>query len=130
MKSIAWVLFVAAAVLPQASEAGDAAHSCLRLDDIVGTLNATLRDSHTAIVLTRNGEKFLVGITGWCHDLDMNAAAVSGTCIKSGDWIASKGDAVKYTFGDITKSTGSRCFITKVEAYTAAMEQADKSPKH
>jgi hypothetical protein len=130
MKPFAWLLLVTAAAFSQASEAGATGEPCLRLGEIVGALNTTLRDSHTAIVSTRNGEKFLVGISGWCQDLDMSAAAVSGMCIKPGDWIASKGDPVKYALGNITKSTGSRCLITKVDAYTAAMQQADKSPNH
>lgn len=100
---------------------------CLRFDEIDGVVGAALRTPHSLIVKDRRGQKFLITTSGWCHDLDLKTATVS-SCVKAGDWIPSTGKAATYTFGTVTGSTGPRCFITGVKAYSADMEQADPSP--
>ncbi|MGB8603339.1 MAG: hypothetical protein WCD42_14185 [Rhizomicrobium sp.] len=108
----------------QASPAGGV---CLHPDEIDGVVGAALRTPHSLIVKDRRGQKFLITTSGWCHDLDLKTATFS-SCVKAGDWIPSTGKAATYTFGTVTGSTGPRCIISCVKAYSADMDQTAPSP--
>jgi hypothetical protein len=124
MKSV--VFAAAAAALLLTAGAASASEPCLQRDHIDGW---GARDAHSLIVNDRFGKKYLLSVSGWCQDLDFSLGlgihSFGGngmSCLSRGDWIVPHGGATP-------PMRGTRCTITKIEAYTPEMEKADREAK-
>jgi hypothetical protein len=127
-------LFLAALLLTCPAFADDAAAPpagpakpasvCLRHSDVDGW---GTRDKTSMIVNDRFGRKYIVGLSGFCNDIDfafgagfrpMGHAPAFGTCVDRGDRLVLRG-------GGVMRGNNS-CWVNKIQLYTKDMEAADK----
>ena len=115
----------AVVVAPAAAQQGDKPqeqHVCLQIGRI---WNWHAPDNRTLIVENDTHQKFKVDLMGYCPGLTFKEAlafrsigGMSLSCITPGDVVF---------FHDVGMET--RCVISKVSAYTPAMEKADKDAR-
>ncbi|MGC9954637.1 MAG: DUF6491 family protein [Rhizomicrobium sp.] len=117
MKTVlfAATLFLAAAAAP--AFAADDACLMQRYVDGWGT-----HGDHSLVVNDRFGRKYLLGLAGYCADLDYSMAVGirspgggGDSCVERGDKIVMRGSGMM---------GGDSCWVTKIERYTPDMEKA------
>lgn len=96
---------------------------CLRVNQI-DSFSPIRGDQRAMVVIDKFRNKYKVSFNSVCQDLDFNDAIQIRTnsnfglsCVERGDRVISRSFA----------GWRDRCFITGVQRYTPAMEQADRS---
>ena len=84
-----------------------------------------LNDS-TLVVTDRVGKKFRLSLTGACHDLQFQTALAFKPFGGSGLSCLTRNDAVLVSLPGYD-SPPERCLISRIDDYTAAMENADET---
>ncbi len=109
--------------LPTGAAPPQPAGICLRQDMIQGW--KVLNDS-TLVVTDRVGKKFRLSLTGACHDLQFQTALAFKPFGGSGLSCLTRNDAVLVSLPGYD-SPPERCLISRIDDYTAAMENADET---
>lgn len=116
---------ISASMMPWITPASAADVPCLRTGQIYGW--RALPDDRTLIVTDLQGSRFRVSLDGVCQYLEYRMQLGFAPFGRSRLSCLARGD--KIVAVPSMGTPGQRCFVTKVEPYTAAMEKADASTK-
>lgn len=126
MRRICAVSALALIAMPLAvwvSPAMAADEPCLRTGQIYGW--RALPDDRTLIVSDLHGNRFRVTLDGTCQYLEYRMQLGFSPFGQSQLSCLARGDKVVAVPG--MGAPGQRCFVTRVEPYTAVMEKADQA---